>query len=136
MLLFPPKSEECTKMSFKEFKNRVMQEVRSKNHKDLIDEWEKHIIFKDFEGVSLYGSTFFGTIYYADKTAMNELTIRIYAFSYHEISDAASFSCTECSLYKEEIDTICKISQCFSASKESYFGYTLDSYHSAGMEVK
>ena len=57
MILFPQMSKECKKMTFEEFQQKAMQEVRSKNYMNLIEDWEKHIIFKDFEGVSLYGST-------------------------------------------------------------------------------
>jgi len=135
MIIFSPKSKECQIMNFEEFKQKAMQEVRSKNFMNLIDDWEKHIIHKDFAD-DAYGTSYYGTIYYADKTFNNELTIRIYSFSYHEFLNTASFGCTECSLYKEEIDVISKLSQCFDANKARFFDCTLDAYHGTGAEVK
>lgn len=141
MMLSMKTSKECPKMTFEEFKQEVLHVVRSRNHMGLIDDWEKHIIYKDFSFYNLSGTTYcgnvyYGTIYYADKTFKNELTIRIYTFSYLEISGTASIDCTECSLFKEEITSICKLSQCFDANKSRFFDCTLDAYHNAGMEVK
>ncbi|HZJ68506.1 MAG TPA: hypothetical protein VFD28_00665 [Candidatus Eisenbacteria bacterium] len=127
MTFFTRSREECQRMTFEEFINKVKDIVREKNYMNLIGDWEKHIIHSDFsdKSSSIYGSMYYGTIYFANteftKTLENPLKITLYTFSYCGTEYSANLKCTECSLYKKEIEAISKLSQCFNAEENRFF---------------
>lgn len=132
MVIYTEKKEDCSMMTLEEFKNKVLQHIRKANHLVLVDTWEKHIIFKEFQESHTYGTSYYATVFFAKEIQKNEPTICIYQFSYYEYSDkSASFCYGDNSLYKEEIDVISKFAQCFNLNKGRYFGCALDDFHKA-----
>ncbi|MCX7773614.1 MAG: hypothetical protein N2376_10940 [Clostridia bacterium] len=132
MSLFIDEETSCEKMSFEEFQQKVLATVRTKNHMDLVNSWEKHIIFKELKSGTAPSSDirlFYATVYYADEIfRKDEFKVKIYNFKYHEHDDYRRFSCTEGDLYKEELQAITRISNCFSRNKGRFFDCTLDDY--------
>ena len=152
MTYFTREREDCKKMTFEEFINKVKDIVREKNYMNRIDDWDKNIIHSDFDDKSsickasgsTYGDVYFGTIYFADTIFTgkleDELIITLYTFSYYGLYTfsyygaeySASLDYTECSLYKREIDSICKLSSCFNVNKNGFLDCALDEYHRSG----
>ncbi len=96
MSIFTTEKESCALMDFEEFQARVMESVRKQNHMNLVDSWEKHIIFKEFhQGSEPISSSLFATVYYTDSLfKKDEFKISVYSFSYHEHCDHYNFYCT------------------------------------------
>lgn len=125
----------CSRMSYEEFQSKVIESVRSLNHLDLVDTWEKHIIYKDFsESIICNMQSYHATVYFAEECHTNEPSIRIYEFSYFETygdNESANFLSKQHSIYSEEIEVIRKFAQCFNTNKGWYFGCILDDFHKA-----
>ena len=132
MSIFIDEEVKCEKMSFEEFQQKVLDTVRTKNHMGMVNAWDKHIIFQEFKpgsGPPSDISLYYATVYYADEIyKKDEFKITIYNFTYYEHNDYRTFSCTEGDLYKEEIQVITRISNCFSRNKDKFFDCILDDY--------
>jgi len=132
MVIYTEKGEDCSRMSLEEFKNKVLQHVRKSNYLDLVESWESHVIYKEYQESNVCGTSYYGTVFFADETHKSEPVIRIYQFSYHENSDnTAFFYYGDSSIYKEEIEAINKFLQCFNANKGRYINCALDDFHIA-----
>ncbi len=132
MSIFIDEETKCEKMSFEEFKQKVLDTVRTKNHMDMVNSWEKNIIFQEFQqgsGPPSDISLYYATVYYVDEIyKKDEFKVKIYNFTYYEHDDYRTFSNTEGDLYKEEIQAIVRISNCFSRNKGRFFECALDDY--------
>jgi len=134
-MIFIKSSEECKKMSFKEFQSKALSTVRQKNHMNLVEDWEDHITFREFDKGDY--DTYYATIHYADSIKMEkEFKLCIYDFSYFNHKDYSQFSCVEGNLYKEEIQAITALTNCFNRNKDIFFHSILTDYQKEIMSLK
>lgn len=131
-------NEVCKRMTLEDFKEKCTGHVRNANHMNLVDTWEKHIIYQAYEkGSSIIDGlqSFYCNIYYADETYRETPLINVYLFSYHDLylmDDSGTFICEDGSLYEESILAISKFFTCFNANKNRFFDHTLDVFHNTG----
>lgn len=134
MSIFIENGESCERMSFEEFQAKVMNVVRHKNYMDMVDSWEKHVIFKDFHKGQ--HNDYYATVYYADKDFENkDFHVTIYNFTYNDINNKCSFDCVDGTLNKDEIQAISRLSNCFARNKDRFFDCMLEDYQKRYMTI-
>lgn len=90
-------------LSYEEFCNEALQFARNKLHLGLVDNWEKHIIFKDFHNND--DNSYFADIYMAEESyAQNTYFIVCYHIWY--VSSAERLSFEEYRIYRKAIQAI------------------------------
>jgi hypothetical protein len=129
-------TEKCKRMSIKEFKEKCLRFVRVAEYMELVDSWEKHVIYNEFKSYNSCShglSSYQGNIYFVDSLNYQKTPpIGMYLFSYNEIyreDHSASFRCKHGTLYEESILAISKFFTCFSKNKNHYIECILESYH-------
>jgi hypothetical protein len=146
MVFFTENKEDCSCLTYEDFQNKVLNMVRQINHLRLVDSWEKHIIYRDFQKSTItHGTSYYANIFFANECQKDEPFIIVYEFSYHEnykkgdtnvfLRSPASIYYTHGIFYKEEIEPFRKLLQLFDKNKGRYFSCTLDEFHEPAPEV-
>lgn len=135
MSIFTEANEKCKKMTFDEFRSKVMDTVRQKNYMDLIVGWEKHITFSKFD--KGYNDDFYASIHYADSIHKDkEFKMTLYSFSCHIYENSSQFYCLEGHLFREELQAITELTNCFYRNNNRFFEAVLDDYQKEMMLLK
>lgn len=135
MIIFASSKDKCKRMNFKEFQAKVLDTVRHKNHLGLVENWENHIAYKNFNKRD--PEFWKATIHFADEAHKDsEFKISIYEFYYSNHHDLPYFSYTECCLYKEELEAITKLTNYFNQNRNHFFDSILDDYQKEMISLK
>lgn len=109
--------EDTKEMTFEEFKKYVLAKVCEAHYMDLVDTWQKRIIFKEFKE-NPDKDTYFATILFPEDIRKGGYCIHRHSFMYCEYklnkevmrwvtSDTERF-------YREEAQAICRFESKFS----------------------